>query len=521
MRYRFTGHTLDLARRELHRDGTPVVVEPKVFDLLVYLLENRERVVGRDELIEHVWRGRIVSDGAVDTAVKLARQAVGDSGAAQRAIRTVPRKGVRFVADPIVEGGTDAPRAAPADRLALPDKPSIAVLPFANLGGDPEEEYFADGMTEDLITALSKFRWMFVIARNSAFVYKGRHVDVIQTGRELGVRHVLEGSVRKAGTRIRLTAQLIDATTGGHVWADRYDRDLVDVFAVQDELTAAVAGALAPALERSESERARLGGAADVRAWDHCLRGMWHFHRYTKEDARQALLCFGQAQTLDPALSDAHAWAARVRLFAVAEPGGADTAAPLREAFAAGHRALNLDRENALAHYVLALGASYSGDFAAARQHADRAVELNPNLAIAHAARALAAFRERRHEEGLAALDVAARLSPNDSQMFIWDTNRASALYCLGRYEAAAESARRGASIRWFSKGALILAASLAKLGQAEAAGVAMREILAREAKGEAVFQAFAHVTSREDRRHLLEGLRAAGMPEEQARKWA
>jgi TolB-like protein len=205
---------LDAERRELHRCGEQVALEPRVFDLLLYLVANRDRVVSKNDLIAHVWRGCIVSDAALTTGLNGARTAVGDSGAGQLVIRTIPRRGVRFVADvaDVAEKASSAPipaRAEPA--LALPDKPSIAVLPFQNLSGDPEQDYFADGVVEEITTALSRIRWLFVIARNSSFAYKGQAIDIKRVGRELGVRYLLEGSIRTSGGRLRITAQLIDA----------------------------------------------------------------------------------------------------------------------------------------------------------------------------------------------------------------------------------------------------------------------------------------------------------------------
>ena len=217
MRFRFENMILDAGRRELLRDGTLVAVEPQVFDLLLYLVENRNRVVSKDDVLNVVWRGRIVSESTLTTRINAARKALGDSGAVQRLIRTLPRKGFRFVGgvqDDSTLTAREPVQATPAPALALPDRPSIVVLPFHNLSGDPEQDYFADGIVEDLITALSRFKSLFVIARNSSFTYKGKAVDIRQVGRELGVRYVLEGSVRKSANRLRIGGQLIDASTG-------------------------------------------------------------------------------------------------------------------------------------------------------------------------------------------------------------------------------------------------------------------------------------------------------------------
>ena len=239
MPFAFGEQILDVERRELRRGGEPIALEPQVFDLLVHLIRNRERVVSKDDLIANVWGGRIVSDSTVTTRINGARKAVGDDGAAQRVIRTIPRKGVRFVAE--VRDGAEKP-AAVAISLELPNKPSIAVLPFTNLSGDPEQEYFVDGMVEEIITALSRIHWLFVIARTSSFTYKGQAINLKRVGQELGVRYVLEGSVRKAGQRVRITGQLIDTATGAHLWADRFDGTFDDIFDFQGICSTPVEG---------------------------------------------------------------------------------------------------------------------------------------------------------------------------------------------------------------------------------------------------------------------------------------
>ena len=243
LRYLFEEYAFDTDRRELHRGADVVSVAPQVFDLLDYLIRNRERVVSKDDLINAIWNGRIVSDAALTTRLNAARSAIGDSGEEQRLIKTLPRKGFRFVGPvreaqgPAGAAAADNPVEPPKPALALPDKPSIAMLPFANLSSDPEQEYFADGMVEDIITALSRFKSLFVIARNSSFTYKGRAVDVKQVGRELGVRYVLEGSVRKAADECASQGSSIDAATGAHLWADRFDGSLGDIFDLQDQVS--------------------------------------------------------------------------------------------------------------------------------------------------------------------------------------------------------------------------------------------------------------------------------------------
>ena len=259
----FAGYRLDIDRRELRRGSDPIAVEPQVFDLLVHLIENRDRVVSKDDLIAGVWGGRIVSDSTLTSRINAVRRALGDSGEEQKLIRTIARKGFRFVGEVCVAGMEVPPASAPGQgpepnrpALPLPDRPAIAVLPFTNMTGDPAQEYFSDGISEDIITALSKLRWFFVIARNSSFIYKGKAVHLKQIADQLGVGYVVEGSVRKGGDRVRISAQLNDVATGSHIWAERYDRELADVFAVQDEITEAIVGAIEPQLYAAENFRA-------------------------------------------------------------------------------------------------------------------------------------------------------------------------------------------------------------------------------------------------------------------------
>ena len=318
MRYAFEDYVIDSDRRELTRSAQPIAVGPQIFDLLLHLVRNREHVVSKDELLDVVWAGRIVSELTLTSHINAARKAIGDSGQKQRLLRTIARKGFRFVGDvseiatraASVSTDTHEPAKAIAEAPALPGGPSIATLPFLNLSGDMEQEYFTDGVVEDIITALSRIRWLFVIARNSSFTYKGRAVDVKEVGRELGVRYVLEGSVRKAAHRVRITGQLIDATTGAHLWAERFESALDDIFELQDQVTEAVVGAIAPQLERAEIERAKRKPTESLDAYDYYLRGMAHLHLGSRELIDAALGQFNHALMRDPNFASAYAMAA-------------------------------------------------------------------------------------------------------------------------------------------------------------------------------------------------------------------
>jgi TolB-like protein len=307
VRYSFEDYALDTDRRELHRRGDVVATTPQVFDLLDYLIRNRERVVSKDDLVNAIWKGRAISDAALTTRLNAVRLAVGDSGEEQRLIKTLPRKGLRFVGVVYEEGGPSDVAPVPDSHvestkhtLALPDRPSIAVLPFENMSGDPEQEYFADGMVEEITTALSRFKWLFVIARNSSFTFKGRAVDIKEIGRRLGVRYVLEGSVRKASGKVRIAGQLIDAMTGTHIWADRFERDLTDIFTLQDEVTVAVVSAIQPKLLQTEISLESRRRPENLTAYDLFLRALPHFYLATREGYAETIRLAHRALELDP-----------------------------------------------------------------------------------------------------------------------------------------------------------------------------------------------------------------------------
>jgi TolB-like protein len=307
----FGDYEIDIERRELRRAKTPIHVEPQVFDLLVYLVQNRDHVVSKDDLIASVWGGRIVSDSTLTSRINAARTAVGDSGENQKLIRTIARKGLRFVGavrtqpngdDPAHATGRSPDKIHEQSRpaLPLPDRPAIAVLPFINMSGDPEQEYFSDGISEDIITALSKLRWFFVIARNSSFIYKGKTVHMKQVADELGVGYVVEGSVRKGGDRVRITVQLNDVVTGSHIWAERYDRSLADVFTVQDEITEAIVAAIEPQIYAAENFRAQRKPPDSLDAWDLVMRALSHYWRVTRQDNVVAQALLEKAISIDP-----------------------------------------------------------------------------------------------------------------------------------------------------------------------------------------------------------------------------
>src|SRR6516165_4610147 len=395
----------------------------------------------------------------------------------------------------------------------LPDRPSIAVLPFNNVSGDPEQEYFVDGITEDIITALSKWRWFLVIARNSTFAYKGKPVDLKEVGRDLGVRYVLEGSTRRAGQRVRISSQLIDIATGTHLWAERYDRDLTDIFAVQDDISSRVVAAIEPALSRAESQRVIAKRPEHMGAWDYCQRGFWHVHKGTRSDGETAYGLFERGLALDPNLADAHLGLARA-LIVQWNYGSVEDFAPfVRQARESALRAAALDRENPQVQYVLAQTSLWAGNVRAAIEHASRAIELNENFALGHFYLGVALSLDGRHEEALKAIDTGWRLSPRDPRASTWLANKARAFYHLTRYEEAIETALSARRIQPHAYGLLVLIASHAQLGRNEEVRAALADIDALPEGSEKTtrwyLDRYSDAVARE---HMADGLRKAGL---------
>ena len=416
---------------------------------------------------------------------------------------------------------TGSPDGVPKSPLLLPDKPSIAVLAFANMSRDPEPEFFADGIAEDIITALSRYPSLFVIARNSSFAYKGRAIDVKQVGRELGVRYVLEGSVRKSGNRIRVTAQLIEAETGNHVWAERYDRDLADIFSVQDEITEAVTTASAPAIAQAEQQRAMRRPPENLDAWAGYQRGLWHLSKFSAEDNALARKFFEQAIALDPnfargysGLSQTEWQALTLQLPGFIEPENLAEAEARYERFA--RQAVALDDTDPEARLTLAGIRFRRGDWQGALAETERVLAMVPNLAAAHGHRGVALIYSGKPKEGLALLETFFRLDPHSPYLAMRLHHAQIGHYFCRDYEASVETAKRVIwaypeypnTYRW-------QAAALGQLGRLEEANEALEKAIAI-----APSQFDTRVRNRvpwhrpEDHAHMVEGLRKAGWKE-------
>jgi TolB-like protein len=436
VKYLFGNHVLDTERCELRRGPKPLAVEPQVFDLLVYLVENRDRVVSKDDLIAAVWGGRIVSDSTLTTRINAARRAVGDSGAKQKLIRTIARKGLRFVGTVHIqpEGAETASAAGRAGEdmrepshpaLPLPDRPAIAVLPFTNMIGDPGQEYFSDGIAEDIITELSRYPDLFVVARNSSFSYRGKARRVTDVARELGVHYVLEGSVQRAGKRVRINAQLIDAATDKHLWAQRYDRNLEDLFSVQDEVVQSIVAMLPARIEAAVFEQASRKMTSSLDAYDHLLRGKFCHHLETPEANREAESHFDRSIELDPRFASAHAWKACAIGQAWVYEFLPRTPERQRQLIQFVEQAMSIDENNAECHRIMCRIALLRGQFAKSEHHLECALALNPNDPRLVAQRGVSLTFLGDPEAAIPWIEQAMRLDPFSGHRYYLDMVRA------------------------------------------------------------------------------------------------
>jgi TolB-like protein len=524
--FQFVGHTLDVARSLLQAADREVQLRPKSFDVLVYLVENADRLVPKEELINAIWPNVVVTDESLTHCVSELRNALGDS--TQTIIKTVPRRGYRFaapvsrLATSLAAVGTAALQPIPSDidRKAeppLPDRPSIAVLPFQNMSGDPEQEYFADGVVEDVITALSRFSGLFVIARNSSFTYKGRAVDVKQVGRELGVRYVLEGSVRKAWDRMRIVAQLIDAANGAHLWADRFDGALEDVFELQDRVTEGVVTAIAPKLEQAEIVRARRKPTESLDAYDYFLRGCESLHLSTQDSTTEALRLFSKAIELDANFAAAHGMAAFCYVARRASRWMTDRAQEVAEADRLARKAVQLGADDAVA---LARGghalAYVVEDFDAGKLFIDRALALNPNLAPAWFASGWLRVWMGEPETAIKHTARLMRMSPVDPFLAWMHSATAFAHVFTGRYDSGVMHAELALSekpdLHQALRAAAVSNALAGRLEQARKAIARLRQIdptlRVSNLKDLTPLQRQADIAK------YAEGMRLAGLPE-------
>jgi adenylate cyclase len=401
--------------------------------------------------------------------------------------------------------------------LPLPEKPSLAVLPFENMTGDAEQEYFVDGMVEEITTAIARLPWLFVIARNSAFTYKGKPVDVKQVAQELGVRYVLEGSVRKAANRVRITGQLIDTATGAHIWADRFDGALDDIFDLQDQVASSVAGAIEPKLRQSEIDRASRKPTANLTAYDLYLRALAQSYRYTDEGLAESVVLARQALAIDPSYAPAAALVGWCRVLQRAQGWGALSDADIGEAFRLARQALEAARDDAETIWQAAYTPFFlAGEAAMAAAALDRALALNPNAAHAWLGRGSIYACRNEPEAAIEAIERARRLSPFDPLTFFYAFNIALAHLAARRFEQAIEWADRALHNQpRFVSAMRVKVAALVHFGHLDEARAELSRVLAIDPKLTITgYREYAHFFAPEVVELLVTGLRLAGLPE-------
>lgn len=502
---------LDADAGILFRGAEPTPLGRRAVLLLALLVQRAGMPVSKDALIEAAWPAQAIEDSNLTVQIAAVRRTLADASAEAQWIETLPRRGYRYVGPAVTASDKDR---SSAPSLTLPDRPSIAVLPFANLGSDAEQDYFADGMVDDIITGLSRINWLFVIARNSTFTYKGQAVDVKQVGRELGVRYVLEGSVRRTGGNARITGQLIDASTGMHVWAERYDRQSADIFALQDDIAMSVVGAIAPSLRRAEINRVKRKRPDSLDAYDLVLRAQPDVDSGMPEQVTQALVLLERAIALEPDYALAHGNAAMCHhcLFLRAGLQEVNRAASIRHA----RSAIAAGQDDALALTLAGFSIGMDGhDRGAAFTALDAALAISPSSALTYILGSVMLGWGGDADRAIEWSERGMRLSPFDSWAFAAFDAQAMGHFHRGRYEEACRAAYRAVQANpRHSITHVQLAAALAKLGRLQEARTTAARVLelhptfryGRQFQGVNCAPALAA--------SLGEALRAAGLPE-------
>jgi TolB-like protein/DNA-binding winged helix-turn-helix (wHTH) protein len=465
---------IDTDTFEVHRDGARVPVEPQVFDLLCLLIENRDRIVTRDEIIEKVWKGRIVSDAAISSRVKAARRAIGDDGKAQAVIRTLHRRGLRFIGDvttresglvseaplarrPIAPGSaatslelvstdvrTDDADGTVGIDMSLPKRPSLVVLPFDLASGEPEHKIIADGLSLDLMTGLARTRWLFVIARGTAFTFRGQQNPQTIAGK-LGVRYVLQGNMHVYGRRARIHAALIDAVASREVWADHFDRAIDDIFSVQDEISSVIIGTVESEIELAERQRALIVPPSSLDAWSAYHRATWHMFQFTPQGYEEAERLFNLSAKLDPSSPRPFAGLSFVHWQRAFLEISSDRQGEIDQATEFARHALMLDPRDPQGHWALGRAFQLRQEFGLAIEEMENALALNPNFALGHYSVAFARALDVQNDKSEVSVRLARRLSPYDLMRFAMLATQALNASLLGRFEEGADLADRAA----------------------------------------------------------------------------
>ena len=538
MRYRFNDYMLDTESLELSQSGVLIHSEPQVIELLALLVENSNRLVTKEEINKAVWRGRIVSEAALSSRIKSLRHLLGDTGKKQQYLRTVHKRGFRFVADVVpVDANGDKAQAVPVlqaranpsattsiDSSPSPvieagiQKPVVAVLPFSNLSGDAEQNYFADAITADIITHLSKHRWLQVIARNTMLGYKGKAVDVRELAKQLGATYVVEGSVQRAGNRIRVGANLIEATTGHQIWTDRYDRQLDDIFDLQDEITETIAARIEPEIGFAERNRVVHVRPGNLQAWDAYHLGIHHFFKFTGEDNREAQKLLKQSQELDPNFGEAYAWWAYAVVLGMVYWDTKPTQELMDQALAACDKALSLDSQNASFHALKARVQVARCEYNSALTENEMAIKLNPSFAAAHCGLGDSLAYEGNYNNAMVCFDRAIALSPNDPQLWAFYSYAAQALLFQKDFEKALQYSERASAIPNYQYWTTAhMAVALAYLGREQEAQQTVKRLLQQNPNFSITFarEKLFYLKMPEQIELYINGLQIAGVPEQ------
>jgi TolB-like protein/DNA-binding winged helix-turn-helix (wHTH) protein/cytochrome c-type biogenesis protein CcmH/NrfG len=538
----FGDYVLDRERRELSRGSEQIALEPQVLDVLIHLVQNRDRVVTKDDLIACVWDGRIVSDSTLTSRVNAARRAVGDSGDRQEVIKTYARRGFRFLgavqiagdgdgSSGPVERGEIAPAAAlpqadasVADEGRRPDaalkwggRPSVAVLPFSNLSGDSEQEYFTDGITEDIITALSRHRSLAVITRNGNFASKSAGGDLRQAGLTLGAEYLVEGSVRKAGERVRITTQLVETEGGRQLWAERYDRDLQNLFALQDEITTTIAARIEPEVGAAERLRVERKAVPALHAWDFFRLGTKHFYKSTPADNLEAQRLFRRALEIDPNLAEAYGYLSYATVLSMVYFEAELNEERLAEAVVIGRKGVELDDQDGLIRFMYGRALLATKAYGDALAELETAVELNPCLAVSYCGLGDSLAYEGRITEAIPYFQKAIELSPYDPLRWAFYAYRALAHIFAQEFELASDWAQKATRVPNAHYWAFAHRVSaLGYLDRPEELHAATAELLQRKPDFSCSFarKRLFYIKSPDQLELYIEGLRRAGIPE-------
>ncbi len=513
---RFRDFELDTALFELRQAGERIPLEPQVFDLLVFLARNCHRTVTKEEIFAEIWGNRIVSDAALSSQIKAARRAVADDGASQHTIATVHGRGFRFVAP--IENGSSAPATDAGEKnrdTAMAKKPFLAVLPFVNLNQDPSEDVFADGIAEDITTALAKNRWLTVIARNPAFSFRGSKEGIRTIGEKLNVDYLVTGSVRKAGTRFRVTVQVADAETEQSVWSERFDHDKVDIFDLQDEISELVAARIEAELGLSEQRKAERRPRKNLGAWDLYQLGTAEFYKFTPESNLKCQELLRQAIALDPGFASAQSRLAYAIVLSMVYFDAPPIAVKMDEALAAAERAIQLDDQDASSYFTLGRVRLARCEYDLAIDALEFALELNPCLAVAHCGLGDSLAYEGRLDQAIEQFEMAVRLSPHDPFRWGFFSYRSLAHLFRGEFQEAAAWARRAVQVpnaHYWARAHLV--AALGLLGDAKQAESAVRDLLQMKPGFSLDFvRKHLFYIKRPDQMHTyIEGLRRAGI---------